>query len=224
MKLETRMRQSIKRRSGTVIARSDVAALGSAAQVTHVLGILIQKGELVRLARGLYAKTQKNRSENNPKPLGSFSSIVYETASKLGLRICGSVPKHIVSRDHQAPILVEIENPRIARELIVGGIVVQFRSRPSASAPSPNTPSNHPKTEIASYVSALAQRHNVTYFSNAMDQWADTVTRLAGDEVNPDSTENLIIALKRAGKISKKDVAILTVNHLREVRQNVRSI
>lgn len=33
-----------------------------------------------------------------------------------------------------------------------------------------------------------------------MDQWADAVTRLAGDEVVNDTVEDLLVALKRAGK------------------------
>lgn len=54
-----------------------------------------------------------------------------------------------------------------------------------------------------------------------MDQWADAVTRLAGDEVVNDTVEDLLVALKRAGKITKQEVAILSVNYLREQKQSV---
>ncbi len=78
--------------------------------------------------------------------------------------------------------------------------------------------------DVARFVQELARRYKVVYTPNAMDQWAETVTRLAGDDVRADSTEDLLIALKRAGKISTTDVAALTINHLRERKQRVRSL
>ena len=57
-----------------------------------------------------------------------------------------------------------------------------------------------------------------------MDQWADAVTRLAGDEVIQDTIEDLLVALKRAGKISQQDVGMLSINYFREQKQSVRSV
>ena len=46
MKLEERIRNCIGQRHDNVILRSEVADLGSASQVTHVLKLLQEDGEL----------------------------------------------------------------------------------------------------------------------------------------------------------------------------------
>lgn len=223
MKLETRMRQSIQKRTGTLILRSDVASLGSPTQVTHALDVLIQKGELIRLTRGLYAKTDLSNIE--PRPRGSITTIIREAANKLGLIIHNDLSKEISNNDEKGEILVETENPRIERKIFVDGKVIHFRSYKKRAADSNKLiDKTIPTSGVAKYVSTLAKKHNITYSVNPMDTWAQTVTRLAGDVVKPDHIEDLIIALKRAGKISKKEVAALTVNYLRETKRGVRSV
>lgn len=223
MKLETRMRQSIKRRTGTLILRSDVASLGSPTQVTHALDALMQKGELIRLTRGLYAKTDLSNFE--PRPQGSISTIIREAANKWGLIIHNDFSEEISNSNEKDEILVETENPRIERRMFVNGKVVHFRSyKKRATDSKKSTFKAIPTFGVAKYVSTLAKKHNITYSVNPMDKWAQTVTRLAGDVVKPDHVEDLIIALKRAGKISKKEVATLTVNYLRETKRSVRSV
>ena len=54
MKLEERIRNCIGQRHDNVILRSEVADLGSASQVTHVLKLLQEDGELLRLSKGVY--------------------------------------------------------------------------------------------------------------------------------------------------------------------------
>ena len=78
-----------------------------------------------------------------------------------------------------------------------------------------------PTKGVARYVVELARYYNVSYCYNAMDQWADAVTRLAGDEIVHDTVEDLLVALKRAGKITKQEVAKLSVNYLRDQKQSV---
>ncbi len=45
---------------------------------------------------------------------------------------------------------------------------------------------------------SLAAAHNVIFVKTVADNFAETVTRLAGDEVVTDEVEDLIVALKRA--------------------------
>lgn len=71
-------------------------------------------------------------------------------------------------------------------------------------------------TPTAKYVSELAASHGVRYQLTYGDVWAHHVTRLSGDEVHTDDTENLLVALARAGKISGAEMTRLTVTHLRE--------
>jgi hypothetical protein len=81
-----------------------------------------------------------------------------------------------------------------------------------------------PTSGVARYVEELARRFNVSYTRTAMDEWAEAATRLAGDEVRPGRVQQLLIALKRAGKLSTEDMASLLVNHLREQKRHVRSV
>lgn len=225
MKLEDRMRQSIKRRSGTVVLRSDVAALGSRTQVTHVLDALLHKGELLRLATGIYVKAKRECAEGPVRPQGSFETIIRETADKLGLVLHGIRPPCASEEAGKVVILVETETPRISRKLVIDGKLVHFRTyRQKRQDGTLSLPLPIPTTGVARFVQDLAHQYKVIYTFHPMDQWAETVTRLAGDDVRSDDTEDLLIALKRAGKISTKDVATLTINYLRERKQSVRSV
>jgi len=227
MKLEDRMRQSIRRRSGTVVLRSDVAALGSQTQVTHALDALLREGVLLRLATGVYAKATHEDPGGRVRPQGDIEAIIRETARKWGLVLPGVVPREVVggAGDDATALVVETDTPRISRKLVIDGKLVEFRSRRRKRRDEEGRRSlTIPTAGIASFVRDLARRYKVAYVPSSMDQWADTVTRLAGDEIRSDSTQDLLVALKRAGKLSKGDVAALTVNYLRERKQHVRSV
>jgi hypothetical protein len=58
------------------------------------------------------------------------------------------------------------------------------------------------------------------YTKNKLDDFAKTITELSGDEVRQDDILDLIIALKRNGIISNKDVVKLSSQYLRE-RKNL---
>jgi hypothetical protein len=73
-----------------------------------------------------------------------------------------------------------------------------------------------PKTARA--IIRLAEQHGVTYRPTAMDAWAQDVTRLADDEVALDDIELLLIALQRAGHLSRPEALRLQVDYLREAK------
>ena len=81
-----------------------------------------------------------------------------------------------------------------------------------------------PVTGVAQFVRDLARKHHVRYAPSPVDQWAETVTRLAGDEARSGPVQDLLVALKRAGKLSTEDMAALLVNYLRERKQGVRPV
>ena len=81
-------------------------------------------------------------------------------------------------------------------------------------APAPPEP-NHP---TARHVKALAREAGVQYVPTFGDHWAAAVTRLAGDEVTSDATDDLLVALTRAGKLSPSDMVRLVMAHHREPR------
>lgn len=80
-----------------------------------------------------------------------------------------------------------------------------------------------PTADFEKFVVELAKKHKVTYKKTFADEWADAVTRLSDDEVKTDYIQDLLVALKRAGKISGKDMVAILVSYLREKR-NVRPI
>jgi len=64
----------------------------------------------------------------------------------------------------------------------------------------------------------LTRREHVNYRKTYADRWATAVTRLAGDEVKSDRTDDRLVALGRAGKISPDELIDLLVAHHRRGR------
>lgn len=224
MNLETRMRQSISRRSGSIVLRSDVVGLGSPTQVSHVLDSLINKGFIYRLGRGIYVKASFIDS-STAKLSNTLSTVITDTAEKLGFSLKTSLS--LESNDLKAgkTIKIETKNSRVSRSININGIRILFGGGPSSTkSRKANKLVQFPTKNVAKYIENLANANKVKYKHHSMDLWANTVTRLAGDEVRQDTVEDLLIAMKRAGKITSKEVAILTVNYLRERNQSVRSV
>lgn len=74
------------------------------------------------------------------------------------------------------------------------------------------------RTKTAEYVWKLARREGVVFNPTFTDRWAEAVTKLAGDEVASDSTDDLLVALTRAGKLSPGDMVKLVMAHHRDLR------
>jgi len=70
----------------------------------------------------------------------------------------------------------------------------------------------------AAEIRALAAKHGVKPFRSQLDEWADAVTRLAGDDVQLDDIEELLIALSRAGVIDGETQMKLFGRYAREQR------
>lgn len=78
----------------------------------------------------------------------------------------------------------------------------------------PKTDARSNKDRAAAIVLKLAHQHNIHYVKTARDRWADKVTELAGDEVQFDEIEQLIIALERAKVVSSDDATNLIKAYL----------
>lgn len=217
MKLADRMRQSIRRRSGHVVLRAELAPLGSASQISEALKTLQREGELLRLGAGVYAKARRDESTHEVMPVVDVETLGREVAHKL---------KAEVADGGDGTLVLDTGDRRVSRKLAVGHGAVQYvndrtrraftatRRKPSGRAP-------FPTTDVGSYVRGLAAFHGVRYVPTAADQWAETVTRLAGDDVRSGPVQDLLVALERAGKLTKDDMATLLVNYLRERKQGV---
>lgn len=66
------------------------------------------------------------------------------------------------------------------------------------------------------YVIALASELGIQYHPTPDDMLAEIATRLAGDEVVTDEIEDLIVAMRRAGAISGKEMVSLLSRYLSE--------
>jgi hypothetical protein len=69
----------------------------------------------------------------------------------------------------------------------------------------------------ALYVRQMAKREGIVFVPTFADHWAKAVTRLAGDEVKSDPTDDLLVALTRAGKLSPRDMTRLVIAHHRSL-------
>ena len=76
-----------------------------------------------------------------------------------------------------------------------------------------------PLQKTAAAILTLAKQHGVAYTPTAADAWANDVTRLADDSVTLDKIELLLIALQRAGHLSRPEALNLQVNYLRESKR-----
>jgi hypothetical protein len=70
----------------------------------------------------------------------------------------------------------------------------------------------------ALHIRALARKYHVRYVRTRSDALAHHITRLAGDNVELDEIEQLLIALQRAGHLSRTELVRLQANYLRETR------
>lgn len=221
MNLEARMHQSITRRSSNIILRSELAHLGSETQVSHVIQRLIAKGELTRISRGVFLNTRVDKALRAVSSHEKLKAVIKELLEKFNLTPHGGSPS--ISEDSaETNFLIEVENPRINKTLSFYGRKVQFISyKPRKSLNKSIQYQSFSPSSVASQVREMASQYGLSYTDNPMDNWAKSVTRLAGDDVKSDPIKDLIIVLKRAGKISKKEVANLMAGYIKERRHGV---
>jgi hypothetical protein len=74
---------------------------------------------------------------------------------------------------------------------------------------------NH-RTPAATAIRSMAERYGVEYKRTSADILAHHITRLSGDDVVFDETELLLVALQRAGHLSRREAVLLQANYLRQ--------
>jgi hypothetical protein len=78
--------------------------------------------------------------------------------------------------------------------------------------------SSRPQTTVAAAIRQMAEEHHVAYAGTKNDALARHIARLAGDDVELDEVERLLIALQRAGHLSRADAVRLQASYLREAK------
>jgi hypothetical protein len=75
---------------------------------------------------------------------------------------------------------------------------------------------------VASQVRRLAKDHQVSAEPDGMSRMAVTITRMAGDSVELDGIEQLLVNLKKKGVLSKTETLALQGRYLQERRSQKR--
>lgn len=185
------------------------------------IGRLVAAGRLVRLGSGFYAKARPDH-EGNGQLLASPVDLVREVFEKL------KVPLRSVKLDTKAGhpvLLVDPGTQRIARKLDIAGTPVRYLQHETlqdAAGSMPLDPDALPTKGMSRFVERFAHAHGVTHVRTGVDDYAEAVTRTAGDDVVLDATGKLLAALKKKDLINGRQLARLMTNHMREVR-HVRS-
>jgi hypothetical protein len=76
----------------------------------------------------------------------------------------------------------------------------------------------HSAAGIETVIRQMAERHQVAFHRTNTDVVAHHMTRLAGDHVELDEVEQLLIALQRAGHLSRVEAVRLQAKYLREAK------
>lgn len=222
MKLESKLLVSLGKRTGNVVQRSELAALASASHLSGAINRLVDSGRLVRLGAGVYAKAQPD-GDGKGRPLAGPVELVREVFAKL------DVPLHDVrlGADAGHPVLwVEPAGQRVQRKLEIAGVPVLYVRKGSSPSPVdalPEDPDALPTQGVSRYVERFAKAHGIAHVRTRLDDYAESVTRAAGDEVVLDATGKLLTLLKKKALISGGQMARLMTNHMREVKR-VRSV
>lgn len=230
MKLEDRLQTSIRLRAGNVILRREIAGLGSPSQISVALNALQKKGVIKRLGSGVYAKAVRDKVSGTVMIPLSLEALALEVFNKLGVSVRVVSASAPLSEHNTAPKLSVGGRHRLSRKLsLADQSICYVQNAPQHKARRRTVKADAargvtPTTNVAAqHVLELARRHNVSYMETYRDRWAEAVTRLAGDEVRRDPVKDVLQALRRAGKITAKEMATLLIGYLREEKR-VRSI
>ncbi|MEA9392485.1 MULTISPECIES: hypothetical protein [Acerihabitans] len=77
---------------------------------------------------------------------------------------------------------------------------------------------------VATQVRRLAKSHKVTTERDGISRMAVAITRMAGDVVELDNVEQLLVNLKRKGVLSKSEILTLQGGYLQEKRDSKKKI
>ena len=130
LKLEDRVIRSLARRKSVVILRSELAPLGSPAQLSRVLSNLVKTKRLVRVGVGIYAKTRLNKFTREPAPAATFEEIAAEVFRKLEIDVAhGKLARdYNAGKTTQVPVLAVVDTGRrrITRQISLGSRFITY--------------------------------------------------------------------------------------------------
>ncbi len=131
--LEAKITYRIKRSKACMFLRDDFAELGGYDQVGRVLRGIIQKGLLIKIGYGLYARTKKSSLTGKVIPEKSLQALAREAMEKLGveldLTLADKEYNEGVSTQVPTGRLMKI-NGRFSRKIGYNGRSISYEARP----------------------------------------------------------------------------------------------
>jgi hypothetical protein len=220
MNLDGKLLMSLKKRSGNVVLRRELAGLGSPSHLSAALQHLVADGRLIRLGAGVYAKTGLNPEGKARFPVGN-EALLREALGKLGVEVHGVTIQH---ENGRSICLVDTGTSRISRKLGWDNITVRYvgqheAPQMGATLRLPVDVDKLPTQNVGKFVERLAQAYGIQYRRSGLDDFAEAVTRAAGDDVELDLTGKLLVALRKQDRINGRQFARLMANHMREIKR-----
>ena len=130
MVVEEKLRRSFARRKDEVFVRSEFAALGSPAQLSRALHNLIQRGVIVKLGVGVYAKAKRSVLSGEAIPVKPISVLAPIALRKLGVKVYPSqmISAYNAGETTQIPAgnVINIGKSRINRQLSFGKQAIAY--------------------------------------------------------------------------------------------------
>jgi hypothetical protein len=222
VKPESKLLMSLGKRAGNVVLRRDFSGLVGKTQLSEGISRLVGSGRLVRLGTGLYAKSQPD-SQGRPRLLAQPVELVREVFEKLGISIRAV---ELGADSGQPVVIVDGGDQRIARKLDVAGMPVRYVKQNVRSRGVEILPLDldaMPTKGVSGFIERFARAHGICYVRTGLDDYAEAVTRTAGDDVVLDATGKLLATLKKKNLINGRQLARLMTNYTREMK-SVRSI
>jgi hypothetical protein len=132
MKLEERLLRSVRQRNSDVILRAELANMASPSQLSEALKSLQDKGVLMRIGTGIYARTRRSSVTGATIPAGSLETLATQAFKKMGVEIkAGKAAEEYNSRrTTQLPgsFVANTGRRRITRKIEVGGRSVVYEN------------------------------------------------------------------------------------------------
>ena len=130
MKINDRIARSVAMKADMVFLRTDFERFGSASQVGRALEALLEKGALVRVGVGVYAKAKPSVLSGKPIPTKPLEVLAPRVLERLGVTAGPSrlVQDYNEGRSTQIPagVVFNIGKSRITRKLGFNGVSVQY--------------------------------------------------------------------------------------------------
>ncbi|MBL0944550.1 MAG: S-adenosylhomocysteine hydrolase [Hydrogenophaga sp.] len=131
MKTELRVARSVSLTRSPVILRADLHKLGcSSTSLSAALRALIDKGLLVRIGTGIYAKAKPSVLSGKPIPVEPLEVLAPIALRKLGVMVqqARRYRDYNAGRTSQVPVgvVVNVGSRRITRRIGFNGKVVEY--------------------------------------------------------------------------------------------------